>query len=182
MWHGLVPYRIEIFTWFAILGRLNTRSKLAAMGIISRKDSNCILCGAAQECHNHLFLHCTLSWEIWVWWCSLWNLNWVPPLNLRHAFDQWHYPSKGIFFKKVWAASFFIILWTIWKERNGRIFENQSSTLSQLKDLILLRLSWWIKGWGALSRTVQRKSFITPTAFNGPLRQLELLLSHLSPV
>lgn len=39
MWSGIVPYRIEIFTWFAILGRLNTRMKLASLGIISIEES-----------------------------------------------------------------------------------------------------------------------------------------------
>lgn len=29
-----------------------------------------------------------------------------------------------------------------------RIFENKSSSLPQLQELVLLRMSWWIKGWG----------------------------------
>lgn len=45
-------------------------------------------------------------------------------------------------------ASFFVIIWTVWKERNARIFKNSSCPLPQLQDLVLLRLSWWIKGWG----------------------------------
>ncbi|XP_056690105.1 uncharacterized protein [Spinacia oleracea] len=38
-------------------------------------------------------------------------------------------------------------MWTIWKERNSRCFNNTSSSLPQLQTLILLRTSWWIKGW-----------------------------------
>ncbi|XP_056688576.1 uncharacterized protein [Spinacia oleracea] len=38
-------------------------------------------------------------------------------------------------------------MWKIWKERNTRIFQSSSTTPRQLQDLILLRLSWWIKGW-----------------------------------
>lgn len=45
-------------------------------------------------------------------------------------------------------ASFFIIIWSIWKERNSRIFNNKIGTTQQVQDLILIRLSWWIKGWG----------------------------------
>ncbi|XP_010675532.2 uncharacterized protein LOC104891523 [Beta vulgaris subsp. vulgaris] len=51
------------------------------------------------------------------------------------------------FFVKVWAASFFIIVWTVWKERNFRIFQASSSTVKELRDLVLLRMGWWISGW-----------------------------------
>ncbi|XP_010684850.2 uncharacterized protein LOC104899371 [Beta vulgaris subsp. vulgaris] len=44
-------------------------------------------------------------------------------------------------------AIFFIIVWTIWKERNLRTFGNSSTSIKDLKDLVLLRLGWWISGW-----------------------------------
>ncbi|XP_010667291.1 uncharacterized protein LOC104884346 [Beta vulgaris subsp. vulgaris] len=55
--------------------------------------------------------------------------------------------KKGIFFKKVWHATFFIIVWSLWKKRNSRIFENVASSQRQIQSMILLRLGWWIKGW-----------------------------------
>lgn len=67
--------------------------------------------------------------------------------SIKDLFDQWTPPLKGKFFKKVWMFSFFIILWTIWKERNSRIFQGKPSFISELKELILLRMGWWIKGW-----------------------------------
>ncbi|XP_048495855.1 uncharacterized protein LOC125495243 [Beta vulgaris subsp. vulgaris] len=53
----------------------------------------------------------------------------------------------AVFFQKVWAAAFFVIIWTVWKERNHRIFRESSSSFEDLHDLILLRLGWWIRGW-----------------------------------
>lgn len=50
-------------------------------------------------------------------------------------------------FKKVWVAIFFIIIWSVWKERNNRIFQQSVISTHHIKDLILLRLGWWIKGW-----------------------------------
>lgn len=44
---------------------------------------------------------------------------------------------------------FSIIIWSLWKERNSQIFNNKACSIYQLQDLILTRLSWWIKGWGA---------------------------------
>lgn len=54
LWCWLVPYRIEIFVWSAILGRLNTKAKLANLGIISASNSDLyfltyIFCNKHQE-------------------------------------------------------------------------------------------------------------------------------------
>ena len=43
---------------------------------------------------------------------------------------------------------FSIIIWSIWKERNARIFQNVISSPQEVQDLILTRVCWWIKGWG----------------------------------
>lgn len=71
------------------------------------------------------------------------------PHLLHEAFEQWFIFDAPLFLKKVWSDIFPIITWSIWKERNSRIFRSISCSLSQIKDLILTRLSWWIKGWGS---------------------------------
>ena len=148
LWRGLVPHRIEIFVWTALLGRINTRNKLASLGIIPPESDVCPLCSASSETSAHLLLHCSFSQQLWYWWLDLWHVKWAFPNSLRDAFDQWKCPEKKpIFFKKVWVACFFIILWTVWKERNLRIFGDSHTSISSLKDLILLRLGWWITGW-----------------------------------
>lgn len=43
LWRGLVPHRIEIFIWFALLGKLNTRNKLATLGFIPHSLNVCVL-------------------------------------------------------------------------------------------------------------------------------------------
>ena len=147
-WRGLVPFRIEIFVWFVLLGRLNTKEKLWRLGIIQDSEKNCVLCNNHSESIHHLFLGCSVALELWLWWLNIWGISWVFPPSLTMLHQQWHAPFKGSLIKKSWQAIFFIILWSIWKERNERIFENKACSSSQLKDLIILRLSWWLKGWG----------------------------------
>lgn len=147
LWRGLVPFRIEIFTWTVLLGRVNTRSKLARIGIIPRSENKCALCNNSAEEIDHLFLHCPFSSQLWSKWMNIWNLVWVLPVRIRDAFDQWQSPLKNKFFKKVWAATFFVIVWSIWKERNSPIFNNMECSVSQIHDMVLLRLGWWISGW-----------------------------------
>lgn len=43
---------------------------------------------------------------------------------------------------------FYIIPWSIKKEKNNRILNNIESSRAQICDLILTRLGWWIYGWG----------------------------------
>ena len=147
IWKGYVPFRIEIFVWLAMHEKLNTKAKLARLGIIPPMESMCSLCGVFEESPSHLLLHCQFSWQIWAWWLQIWGLVWIPPSSIYDAFHAWFHPCQMPFFKKVWCAIFFIILWTLWKERNARCFDNKSSSISQLQNLVLLRLSWWIKGW-----------------------------------
>ena len=148
LWRGLIPHRIELFIWFALLGRINTKVKLISMGILPPHDSICILCDQEPESSDHLLLHCQFSWQIWTWWIEIWGLNMAIPPTLKDLFVQWSSPLKGNFFRKVWQAMFSIITWSIWKEHNARIFSSTSSSITGVKEMIMLRLSWWIKGWG----------------------------------
>ncbi|XP_056698251.1 uncharacterized protein [Spinacia oleracea] len=148
LWAGLIPFRIEMFSWFALLGKLNTKSKLINLGLIPPSESLCVLCESYQECHNHLLLQCDFADTLWKWWLNLWGIKWVLPSTIKLAYEQWQHPNHGNFFKKVWKAAFFIIIWSIWKERNMRIFEQKASPPCDIQNLILLRISWWIKGWG----------------------------------
>lgn len=148
LWKGLIPPRIEVFTWLALLRKINTRQKLTALNIIPPDESTCILCNSAPEDSDHLLLHCSFASRLWSWWLQLWNLSWVFPSHLDEAFEQWVSFDKNPFFLKIWCAIFSIVIWTIWKERNARIFRGVSSSIPQLQELVLTRLMWWIKGWG----------------------------------
>ena len=108
----------------------------------------CLLCNDVSETCDHLFIHCSMARKLWTWWLRIWSTHWCFPLTSLDAFHQWAPPRHGNFIKKVWIASFIIIMWTLWRERNTRCFENTSSSLSHLQNLVLLRLGWWIKGWG----------------------------------
>lgn len=44
VWKGLVPHRIEVFVWIALMGKINTRSKLASIGLIAHDCNVCALC------------------------------------------------------------------------------------------------------------------------------------------
>lgn len=111
LWKNLVPHRIEIFFWLALLGKINTKSKLAILNIIPQSKKVCPLCVSATEEVDHLLIHRPFSQKLWAWWCDMWNIRWVWPKTLELAFSQWYYPKKNSFFRKIWIASFMVIVW-----------------------------------------------------------------------
>lgn len=99
VWNGLVPHRIEIFTWLTLIRKINTKAKLASLGIIPPNQSTCILCDQEVEILGHLFLHCIMARKIWQWWLEIWNVKGAFPSSLRSMYDQWLPPPlKGKFF------------------------------------------------------------------------------------
>ena len=124
IWRGLVPPRIEIFAWLACLGKLNTRAKLAKLNIIDPNQVLCPLCNKSAETVDHLLIHYDFSWRIWGWWMNIWDFKWAIPSSLKEIFNSWHPPSSQPLFKKIWWAIFYIIIWSIWKVRNERIFSD----------------------------------------------------------
>lgn len=87
VWKGLVPPRIEVFLWQALLGKISTRTKLAHLQIISHEDTECPLCKNAPEDSDHLLLHCPFSRDLWYWWLGVWKVAWTFPKSLMEAFD-----------------------------------------------------------------------------------------------
>ncbi|XP_016173366.1 uncharacterized protein LOC107615862 [Arachis ipaensis] len=56
IWGGLVPPRIELFGWFVLVGRVNTKERLSRLGVIPPNDNICALCKKEMETVHHLFL------------------------------------------------------------------------------------------------------------------------------
>ena len=98
LWCGLIPPRIEIFTWCALLGKINSRAKLMMLNILPPSDACCIFCNSCIETSDHLLLHCEFAIEIWNWWLNMWEIQWAFPGRLRDAFDQWAIHGKSPFF------------------------------------------------------------------------------------
>nr|XP_029148271.1 uncharacterized protein LOC112742312 [Arachis hypogaea] len=63
VWKGLVPPRVELFIWFALTGRINTKERLSRLRVVNQDDVACVLCNEGVESGYHLFLGCGFSWQ-----------------------------------------------------------------------------------------------------------------------
>ena len=61
VWCGLVPHRVEMLTWFIIMGRLNTKDRLKKLNII--RDGE-VFCQEDLKIIHHLYFSCQFSWAI----------------------------------------------------------------------------------------------------------------------
>jgi len=65
VWQKLAPPKVELMVWLALLGKLNTKERLARKGMIQAELNTCIFCNDHSEDVHHLLLMCQVSWNLW---------------------------------------------------------------------------------------------------------------------
>jgi hypothetical protein len=110
-----------VFFWLLLHNRLNTRAMLRRknMELDSYTCGNCIL--QKEETVTHLFLRCNFARRCWQ------TIGLAPPKTsdihnvMRLTFQQ---------LDKNWKVeAVMVMLWCIWKCRNGWLFENVPPTV-----------------------------------------------------
>ncbi|XP_039041867.1 uncharacterized protein LOC120180650 [Hibiscus syriacus] len=115
----------------AHLDRLPTRVRLQRMGITT--EGNCVLCNNALETRDHLFFHCLTTAFLWD---AILNRNglsnsaasWVDMETW--ACEVWKGKSLLTTILKLARCAF---IYTLWEERNRRIFQGRTRSLEDLK-------------------------------------------------
>jgi len=64
VWQKLVPPKVELMVWLALMGKLNTKEKLARKGMITDELNTCTFCNDHSEDTLHLLVTCQVSWNI----------------------------------------------------------------------------------------------------------------------
>ena len=104
----------------------------------------CILCRSSSEIIDHLFLHCPIALGLWQRIFLQVGMEWVSPLTIC---DMMVISLKcfGNSFREraLWRIACLSLSWIVWKERNGRIFENTWRTSDSLWDSLHFFVSFW---------------------------------------
>ncbi|KAJ9536666.1 hypothetical protein OSB04_un000139 [Centaurea solstitialis] len=129
--------------WTACLLRLPTQDRVA-LWKEEPPDLLCVFCGLTSDSHNHLFFECPFSRQVWlqvmdkVHWigfpCS-WNA-------IVDAISDHQTSPKGLQHRLALAAT----VYTIWCERNHRMFAEISKPIPHLVQTIMTavldRMAW----------------------------------------
>ena len=66
VWCKVAPAKVEMFVWFLVLGKLNTKDRLVHLNVIDSANVNCVLCNEHEESIQHLFFSCKVAWLLWI--------------------------------------------------------------------------------------------------------------------
>ncbi|XP_016177792.1 uncharacterized protein LOC107620087 [Arachis ipaensis] len=144
IWKGLVPPRVELFIWFVLTGRVNTKERLSRLGVVNQEDVVCVLCNKGVEFGHHLFLACEFAWQVWCAWLTFAGRQWSCPGTLKEHFQSWTELSTSKQERKRWMVSFCAIIWNIWLERNRRIFQNKGKGVEDIIHQSFMNFKEWL--------------------------------------
>ncbi|XP_031281863.1 uncharacterized protein LOC116140357 [Pistacia vera] len=124
-WHHLVWFpkaipRHSMITWMACKDRLQARDKLMRYGITY--SNRCCFCNHGQETIDHLFFACPYTQRIWNRILELSSLGYVTRSwndYVEHITSRWR---KNKLKYSIGKLSLGAAIYSIWRERNSRIF------------------------------------------------------------
>lgn len=123
IWKNLAPLRVQIFTWCGAKRRILTRLELNRRGLLGPDgDSFCPLCELAEESLDHLFVICPVAWRLWSRFINLFGISWVSPGSWEGLLESWSLARLHHRKKLVWNTIPAAVLWSIWREKNSRVF------------------------------------------------------------
>ena len=145
IWGVRVPRRVAFFTWSAVWGRILTTDNLMRRGY--HLAGRCYMCCCEGETICHLLLHCLRVMGLWSYVFRSFGFIWVMPKDLTDLLVGWH-NWLGKSHSRIWNLIPSCLFWTIWRERNRRVFEAVECTDSQLLEFFSISLFDWATVWG----------------------------------
>lgn len=145
LWKTCAPPKVKHFFWLAMHGRCWTAARRRRHGLQDHDD--CILCGQHPETMDHLLLGCVFARELWHRVLQHLHLDGIVSLQHGDIFEWWLRERKSVprAARAGFDALFFLLGWSIWKERNARTFGGPSSTPAQLLRLLLAEANDWLQ-------------------------------------
>ena len=126
IWKISIPNKVRVFCWLLILKKLNTQDLLQKrQPYLSISPSWCVVCKKDCESINHLFLHCPMVYRVWIAVIQKFKVSWVLPQDVNQLIEEAFMVGRDKRTKLLWSLVICATLWTVWRERNQRIFEDK---------------------------------------------------------
>ncbi|GMJ07534.1 hypothetical protein HRI_004422600 [Hibiscus trionum] len=145
VWMNIAPIKVEAFLWKAIQNRIPTGSELVKRGVELNGIICCPLCREVPETVNHLFLHCSIAWQTWQKWCSLWQVHFIIPATFNSFVQMWESVSLNRDYKLIWSMALREFVWSLWLCRNAVIFDSKSWKVEEIFESAMLRTGQWCR-------------------------------------
>ena len=162
IWKVKAPRRVSFFLWSAAWGRILTCDNLMRRGYTL--VGWCCMCRNDGETGSHLLIHCPIAAALWQLILRSFGVLWVFPNNIVNLLYGW-FNCFGKHNCLVWNLVPHCIMWTVWCERNSRIFEDEGHSLDKLEELFFGRLFDWARIWGFTSE-MSLAEFVVSLSFS----------------
>ncbi|KAJ3693709.1 hypothetical protein LUZ60_009189 [Juncus effusus] len=141
LWKIKTPSKVKLFLWLAIHGKILTADNLLKRGWPS--NPCCVMCLRAHETGSHLLSDCPYAMGVWTHILAHWDL-----IHIADHFVQiWRKTTLKLpaSIRPLWNTMWGATCWTIWRERNQRIFTGKCRThrilVNEIKNLAIQ----WLK-------------------------------------
>ena len=141
IWRSWAPIRVSFFAWKASWNIILTTDQLKRRGWILL--NRCYLCKMEEETSDYLLLFCKKATMLWNLFFSLFDVQWVLHSSIKRNLIAWHGASVSKGNEKAWRAAPFCLMWTLWRERNERVFNDNERTDQALKLSFLYTFVNW---------------------------------------
>jgi hypothetical protein len=141
IWKVKVPVRVSFFAWTAALGRILTVDNLRKRGLIV--VDWCSMSKRSGESVDHFLLHCDVARALWSVLFSLFDVTWVMNGRVIDLLACWKGQRGNKMVLEVWRMAPLCLMWTIWRERNFRYFEDKELTTAEISTRFITMLYQW---------------------------------------
>eukprot|EP00253_Pinus_taeda_P014925 PITA_14925 len=138
IWSSSIWPKVSTFLWLLSHNRILTRDNLRKRNFSG--PSICPNCKQEEETATHLQT-CHLGTKLWekaIFRCQ--KESWVQG-DLKATLRNWKQsPYHSRLLNSLWQLIPGLLMWNIWKERNRRIFKNQTQTLEQIWTILHINI------------------------------------------
>jgi hypothetical protein len=94
----------------------------------------------------HLLLHCPVARELWNYVFRRFGVDWVISGSFLDHMAGWR-NWFGKHYSDVWNLVPACVMWSLWRERNNRTFEDVELPVDKLIESCMCSLFEWSRAW-----------------------------------
>ena len=123
VWRSWAPLKCKIFVWLAMQYRIWTSDRRARHGL-QDGSSACYTCLQDEDNADHILLQCPYAREVWYRTWDTLQIDTPQSLANENTLEWWLRARKSFLWadRRGFDTTVTAVLWTLWKQRNARVF------------------------------------------------------------
>ncbi|XP_022030706.1 uncharacterized protein LOC110931628 [Helianthus annuus] len=162
VWFARCIPRHAFMIWLIMKGKLLTQDKILQWDLSRRKNMNmmcCLLCYENVDSHPHLSFECKYSTQVWLKVRDRVGMSSISPRwtdIVQWLCNRDHQRRADTYVAKLLVAA---AAYSIWQERNARLFKNQLRPPETVSDVIMNTVRYKLMG-AKLKNTVRVRNLL----------------------